>query len=217
MNLAHVALVLPADLLHRGSGDALSVDRNEPHGGPQLRVNGLGVAGDDQQVVGVVAVGDEALGAVDGDGAVSVVGGGGDHGVVVGTGARLGDAEGEAALAFLDLLRNEGNLLGGAELEHVGDAQSSAGAGVIALAAHVLGNEHQGDSVNAAAAVLLGDGEGADAALHELGHVLDGVTHLVVAIAEVFLIVALFLHLGDELIAALKQKLLLFGNFPIHD
>src|SRR5207342_831828 len=128
--------------------------------GADAAVPALGIGlGVDREVVGIGAVGDEALGAAD-DVLVALLDGAGFHPGDVGAGVGLGQAEGGELLVFgqhaeVLLLR----LLGAAERdrrrgETVGH-QRGADAG--AAPAHLLLDQTAGEVVEAGSAVGLGD------------------------------------------------------------
>ncbi len=159
-----------------GNGEAGGAFLDEEHGdrlaGGALRI---GLGGDAVEV-GVDAVGDEHLGAVE-DEIVAVAAGGGADALHVGAGVGLGDADGGDGVARDDA-GHVGGLLGvGARVEevdggHVGMDQHGDGEAGVGGAAEFLGQHGGGAGVHRRAAVFLGV---ADAEEAERAHLAEHV------------------------------------------
>jgi len=181
-------------LLHDESGDLL-------HGAAAL-VGGLAGDGDDDEGISHVAVGDEALGAVQDVVLAGLIQhSGGLLALGVGTGAGLGQAESADLLAGAQVGQILHLLLLGAVLKDGGGAQGGVGgnddSGGAADLSQLLHAHCIGQHIGASAAILLGE---VNAHHAQLRHLLDG------------------LH-GEALflIDLLSQRLdLVLGEFPVH-
>ena len=155
-------------LLHDERGDLL-------HAATAL-VNGLAGDGDDHEGVSYVAVGDEALGAVQNVVLAGLVQhGGGLLALGIGAGAGLGQAESADLLAGAQVGQILHLLLLGAVLEDGGGAQGGVGGNDNSSGTADLGQlldaHGVGEHISASAAVLLGE---VNAHHAQLGHLLDG-------------------------------------------
>ena len=192
----------------------------DDEGADALGAEALVGHGDDDEHVGVAAVGDENLAAVEHP-VVTVLDGDGLLAGGVGTGVGLGEAEGADPLAAGELGQVFHLLLLGAGLKDGGAAEGGVGreddARGGADAAELLDGHAVHDVGAAGAAVLGGDGDAHEA---YLGHLLDGLHGETLLLVDFggegldFLLCKLANHLQEEffLFGEAKIHILFFGG-----